>query len=108
MATLEEARAAKRKAAQRRAQVKAALAMIPGIDVAEPEGAFYVFFRVAGLDDSTAFTSSLVQETGLALTPGVAFGPAGEGYVRLCFAASEPTVTDALRRFAEFMAKRAS
>ena len=94
--------------AQRRAQVKAALAMIPGIDVAEPEGAFYVFFRVAGLDDSTAFTSSLVQETGLALTPGVAFGPAGEGYVRLCFAASEPTVTDALRRFAEFMAKRAS
>ena len=94
--------------AHRRAQVKAALAMIPGIDVAEPEGAFYVFFRVAGLDDSTAFTSSLVQETGLALTPGVAFGPAGEGYVRLCFAASEPTVTDALRRFAEFMAKRAS
>lgn len=89
--------------AQRRAQVRAGLAALPGIDVAEPDGAFYVFFRVAGLDDSTTFTARLVRETGLALTPGLAFGAAGEGYVRLCFAASEGLVADALERFARFM-----
>lgn len=89
--------------AARRAQVRAALGSIPGISLAEPEGAFYAFFRIDGLTDSTAFTARLVRDTGLALTPGVAFGPAGEGYVRLCFAASEQTVADGLQRFARFM-----
>jgi aspartate aminotransferase len=45
----------------------------------------------------------LLRETGLALTPGAAFGQGGDGYVRLCFAASEATVSDALARFASFM-----
>jgi aspartate aminotransferase len=89
--------------AERRAQVQAALSQLPGIDLAEPEGAFYVFFRVEGFDDSTALAWRLVRDTGLALTPGGAFGSAGEGYVRLCFAASEPTVADALNRFSRFM-----
>jgi aspartate/methionine/tyrosine aminotransferase len=89
--------------AARRAQVKAALSATPGVSLSEPDGAFYAFFRVAGLTDSTAFTSKLVQDTGLALTPGVAFGDAGEGYIRLCFAASEQTVADGLARLARFM-----
>ena len=81
------------------------------MSLAEPDGAFYAFFRIEGVtDDSTAFTSRLVRETGLALTPGVAFGDAGEGYVRLCFAAQEATVTEALARVGAFLdstAKRA-
>ncbi len=88
----------------RRAQVKAALGEIPGVKLAEPDGAFYAFFSIDGMTDSTAFTSRLVRETGLALTPGLAFGDAGEGYIRLCFAASEPTVSDALRRLSAFLA----
>jgi aspartate aminotransferase len=89
--------------AQRRAQVEAALDSIPNVTLLEPEGAFYAFFEIDGLTDSTAFTSTLVRETGLALTPGLAFGESGEGYVRLCFAASEKTVADALDRFSTFM-----
>ena len=96
--------------AERRAQVRAALAAIDGMSLVEPEGAFYAFFRIDGAtDDSTAFTSQLVQDTGVALTPGVAFGDAGEGYVRLCFAAQEATVAEALARvraFVDSMAKR--
>jgi aspartate/methionine/tyrosine aminotransferase len=89
---------------QRRTQVQAALAPIPGLSLAEPDGAFYAFFRIEGLtDDSTAFTSRLVRETGVALTPGVAFGEAGEGYVRLCFAAQEATVAEALARVTAFL-----
>jgi aspartate aminotransferase len=87
----------------RRAQVKTALGEIPGVKLAEPDGAFYAFFSIDGLTDSTAFTSRLVRETGLALTPGLAFGDAGEGCVRLCFAASEQTVTEALRRLTPFL-----
>jgi aspartate/methionine/tyrosine aminotransferase len=89
---------------KRRAQVRDALNAIPGLALAEPDGAFYAFFRIDGVtDDSTAFTSRLVRETGVALTPGVAFGEAGEGYVRLCFAAQEATVTEALARVGGFL-----
>jgi aspartate aminotransferase len=88
----------------RRAQVRTALATVPGLSLAEPQGAFYAFFKLAGSSDSQAFTARLVRETGLALTPGVAFGEAGEGYVRLCFAASETTLSEGLRRFAHFTA----
>ena len=89
---------------QRRQQVRRALSAIPAVSLCEPDGAFYAFFSVDGADDSTAFTGRLLRETGVALTPGVAFGDAGEGYVRLCFAASEATVREALSRFGSFMA----
>jgi aspartate aminotransferase len=92
--------------AARREQVKVALAEIPGVTLCDPEGAFYAFFASEGVADSTAFTSRLVNATGLALTPGLAFGAAGEGYIRLCFAASEATVTDALARLKGFLARR--
>jgi aspartate aminotransferase len=93
--------------AARRAQVTAALAAIPRVALPEPEGAFYAFPQIEGLSDSTEFTARLVRETGVAFTPGVAFGQAGEGYIRICFAASETTVTEAMARFAEFMARTA-
>ena len=89
--------------AARRAQVMETLSAIPRVSVVEPQGAFFVFFSIDGLTDSTAFAARLVRETGLALTPGAAFGASGEGYLRLCFAASEKTVTAALERFRTFM-----
>ena len=89
--------------AKRRTQVLDALGSVPGVSVPDPEGAFYAFPRIAGLDDSTAFTADLLRQTGVALAPGVAFGPAGEGFVRLCFAATEQTLAAALARFRDFM-----
>jgi len=84
--------------AKRRTQVLNALEAIPGVSVPEPQGAFYVFPRIDGLADSTAFTADLLRQTGLALAPGVAFGADGEGHVRLCFAATEQTLAAALSR----------
>ena len=43
------------------------------------------------------------METGLAVAPGVGFGSDGEGYIRVCFAATEATVTAALERFRSFV-----
>ena len=92
--------------AARRAQVSTALRTLPGVTLPDPQGAFYAFPRIDGLTDSTAFTADALRESGVALAPGVAFGASGEGYLRLCFAASEATVTEALERLKQFWPRR--
>ena len=72
---------------------------MPGVIVPEPTGAFYVFPRLDGLADSFDFCRWLVQEKGVGLAPGNAFGLGGEGHVRLCFAVEEPILRGALDRF---------
>ena len=81
----------------------AALSALPRVSLPEPQGAFYAFPQIEGLTDSTALATQLLCDTGLAIAPGVAFGDAGEGYVRICFAATETTVTDALARLGAWM-----
>ncbi|MBC7957848.1 MAG: pyridoxal phosphate-dependent aminotransferase [Cytophagales bacterium] len=66
------------------------LAALPGVSVATPRGGMYAFFRVAGEDDSLAFAKRLVEEVGLGLAPGVAFGDEAEGWLRWCFASHDP------------------
>ncbi|MDH4114278.1 MAG: aminotransferase class I/II-fold pyridoxal phosphate-dependent enzyme, partial [Burkholderiaceae bacterium] len=84
-----------------------ALATLPGVEVAPPPGAMYLFFRVAGFsDDSLAFAKRLVAEAGLGIAPGVAFGPEGEGFLRWCFAASDTLLLQGAERMRAFL-KRA-
>ncbi len=68
----------------------AALAGLPGIEAAAPDGGMYLFLRVAGQQDSLALARRLVRDHGLGLAPGAAFGPEGEGWLRWCFAARDP------------------
>ncbi|HKW02100.1 MAG TPA: aminotransferase class I/II-fold pyridoxal phosphate-dependent enzyme [Vicinamibacterales bacterium] len=84
--------------AARRAQVQAALGDVPGVSLAVPDGAFYAWLRIEGLEDSSRLAAGLLKNAGVALAPGSAFGAAGEGCLRLCFAVSEPTLTEALAR----------
>ena len=76
------------------------LQRFPRVHLTPPPGAFYAFFRLDGLTDSAAFAKKLVVETGVGLAPGAAFGPEGEGWMRLCFASSEARLSDALTRMA--------
>ncbi len=92
--------------AQRRALVMTALEAIPGVALPTPQGAFYAFPKIDAASDSTAFTAALVRETGVALAPGVAFGSDGEGYIRVCFASTEATLTAALSRLRNFVMNR--
>ncbi len=71
---------------------------IPGVSVSLPDGAMYVFVRIAGMKDSVAFCKRLISTVGLGLAPGSAFGPEGEGFVRWCFAASEARLADGVGR----------
>ncbi|MBE2243015.1 MAG: pyridoxal phosphate-dependent aminotransferase [Burkholderiaceae bacterium] len=66
------------------------LSALPGITTATPQGGMYAFFRVEGEDDSLALAKRLVVDHGLGLAPGIAFGAAGEGWLRWCFASREP------------------
>ena len=91
--------------AARRSQVQSALSVLPGLSFTEPDGAFYAFPRMDG-EQSAPLATSLLRKSGVALAPGSAFGAGGEGHLRLCFAASEPTITTALDRLREFFQAR--
>ncbi|HEX3866242.1 MAG TPA: aminotransferase class I/II-fold pyridoxal phosphate-dependent enzyme [Gemmatimonadaceae bacterium] len=93
---------------RRRDLVVRELSSMPGLSLMVPDGAFFAFARVEGLVDSTTFCAELLRDAGVALTPGVAFGESGEGFVRLCFASNETMLSDALDRIRRFMERRAS
>jgi aspartate/methionine/tyrosine aminotransferase len=75
-----------------------------GVTLAPPAGAFYAFPRVAGLTDSLAFAKRVLAETGVGVAPGAAFGPAGEGHLRLCFATEPRRLASALTRLRPLLA----
>jgi aspartate/methionine/tyrosine aminotransferase len=66
-----------------------ALAALPGVVSATPQGGLYAWFKAPGAEDSLAFAKHLVSAHGLGLAPGVAFGPEGEGWLRWCFASQD-------------------
>jgi len=81
----------------------AALRRMPGVTVPDPAGAFYVFPRIDGLEDSFAFCRRLLVEQRVGLAPGSAFGAGGEGSLRLCYAAEHSILEPALERLGTFL-----
>jgi aminotransferase len=75
-----------------------------GLPTFEPKGAFYCFPRIAqtGLS-SDEFSERLLFEERVAVVPGNAFGPSGEGHVRACYATSAEQIEEALRRIERFV-----
>ncbi len=78
-----------------------------GVPCFEPGGAFYAFpqVSVSGLG-SEEFAEELLKEERVAVVPGNAFGPSGEGFARVSYAASLDDLSEALRRMGRFMRKR--
>ncbi|WAC27567.1 pyridoxal phosphate-dependent aminotransferase [Ancylobacter sp. SL191] len=70
---------------------------------ASPPGAFYMFFAVDGEDDTRRLALRLVDEAGIGLAPGTAFGPGGEAYLRMCFARGEAQITEATDRLVTWL-----
>jgi aspartate/methionine/tyrosine aminotransferase len=81
----------------------AALSKMPGVTVPKPDGAFYLFPRIAAAADSFNFCKRLLMDTKVGLAPGVAFGAGGEGSVRICYAAERPILEEAMSRLALFL-----
>lgn len=74
------------------------LAAMPKVSLYRPEAAFYAFFAVDGMTDSLEYAKQLIATTGVGLAPGRAFGEAGEGWLRLCFASEPEVLSQALDR----------
>lgn len=81
-----------------RALVGEALAGSNHIRYVPPKGAFYAFIGVDGMTDSLATARTLVLNHGVAVAPGSAFGEAGEGWLRVCFAHAGPRLERAMHR----------
>lgn len=75
-----------------------------GLGVAqEPTGAFYVLINVSRYtSDVYRFAFRILDEAGVAVTPGVDFGKNGEGYIRICYANSMLNLEEAMHRLADF------
>jgi aspartate/methionine/tyrosine aminotransferase len=81
-----------------------ALNRVPGLACHKPEGAFYVFPDItqSGWNDRD-LAAALLDEVGVAVLRGSAFGPLGEGHIRLSYANSIENLTTAADRIATFL-----
>lgn len=71
-----------------------------------PEGAFYVFVPCSFIDtDSYRLAVSILQETGVAVTPGIDFGSGGEQHLRFSYATSPGRIREGIRRLGRFFGK---
>jgi aspartate/methionine/tyrosine aminotransferase len=95
-----------RRAARGREIVSEALAGLPRVTYAPPDGAFYAFFRVDGLGSSKEAAFRLIDEALVGTAPGTAFGAVGEGFVRVCFLRSGEQLGQAMHKIARFIADR--
>ena len=85
----------------------AGVRQLPGFDCVPANGTFYLFpnivaaMRAKKVETDVAFCERLLEAAGVALVPGTAFG--APGHLRLSFAASTATLTEALRRIHDFL-----
>ncbi len=73
----------------------------------KPDGAFYLFFQIDGIEDTVAAARRIIDDVGVGLAPGTAFGPGGEQFFRLCFARSKDSLEDAMDRLVGWVDKHA-
>ena len=76
-----------------------------GFEVARPNGAFYLFAKIPQehIQNSMAFCIDLAEKNKLAVIPGSAFGSAGEGYIRISYAASMEKLVTAVERLTSYI-----
>ena len=79
------------------------LAATGHVRFSKPEAAFYLFCSIDGFDNSRALALRLIDEAGVGAAPGGAFGPGGEGSLRLCFARDPDQIAEAARRMARWL-----
>ena len=93
---------------RRRDLVVEGLNALPGVSCIVPRGAFDAFPNVTRLGrPSDEITERLLNEAGVALLSGTAFGAHGEGYLRLSYANSEANLRTALERMRPVLEKLA-
>jgi aspartate/methionine/tyrosine aminotransferase len=91
------------RARRNRDHVTAALRQSARCRFETPAGAFYLFFRVEGIGSSMEAVRRLIDEAGVGLAPGGTFGPAGEGFLRMCFLRDPGQMEEATARLMRWL-----
>jgi len=77
---------------------------IDGLSVVKPDGAFYLFVNIKEIEkDSLKFSKALLEETGVAVVPGLGFG--SDGYFRFSFATDIESIREGIQRIKDFISK---
>jgi aspartate aminotransferase len=80
-----------------------ALADHPAIELCPPEGAFYAFPRIKGVESSRQFAEQLLGEEDVGVAPGYTFGQGNDSSIRICFAQSHERLGEGLSRIRRFV-----
>lgn len=83
--------------------------LLPEVEYVQPDGAFYMYFKLDGtfgddIDGSAAACTAMIEQEGVAIVPGVAFGD--DRYARMSVAAADDVLEDGIRRVARWMRGR--
>ena len=90
--------------AARRDEAVELLNAIEGISVVKPDGAFYLFVNIKDIEqDSMKFAKALLEESGVAVVPGLGFG--ADGYFRFSFATDIDSIREGIKRIQAFISK---
>ncbi|MEM2304591.1 MAG: aminotransferase class I/II-fold pyridoxal phosphate-dependent enzyme, partial [Candidatus Methanomethylicia archaeon] len=77
---------------------------IPGVECVKPKGTFYLFPDFSKIErNSVSLAEKLLNEVKVSTVPGVAFGEAGEGHLRVSVAASKETIIEAIKKIKEYI-----
>ena len=68
----------------------------------KPNGSYFVFPKILKTKASWKFALNLLEKAKVAIVPGIAFGPSGEGHIRMSFGRSEKDINEAMRRIKEY------
>jgi aspartate/methionine/tyrosine aminotransferase len=94
------------RAGEGRKIVCSAIEPFGNVRFAWPAGAFYLLFGIDGVTNSLDAAMRLVDEAAIGLAPGIAFGPEGEGYFRLCYLRSPDQLREAMARLTSWLENR--
>ncbi|MBX9464048.1 MAG: pyridoxal phosphate-dependent aminotransferase [Aquamicrobium sp.] len=76
------------------------------VSLSPPAGAFYAFFKIDGVEDTTSAAFDIIDRANVGLAPGTAFGVGGESYFRFCFHRRLDEVEEAVERLARWIEAR--
>lgn len=74
-----------------------------GFEVVKPDGAFYFFAGIPGTQNAEQFALGLAEHAKVGVVPGTAFGPEGEGFIRVSYACSEEQLNEAFTRMRNYL-----
>ena len=93
------------RSAKGREIICSALDSLPNVRVFWPEGTFYFFFSVHGMNSGYDMARRILREAGVGVAPGSAFGRRGEAYLRVCFAVDPKLIQEGANRLVDFLRK---